>query len=247
MSDYRHLSKAPIAEALLDIRVLARTGFDPESFRAVAPELRNTYPYVEEQRGFETAFGVRNERLLVQTERELGLRGILLWSGDRKALAQFRIDGFTLNRLKPYKTWESLSSEARQLWPTYVKAASPERVTRLALRYINRIATAWPAHDLSEYLASPPSLPPGLTMRLSGFLTALTVEDIDTGLAANVTTALEMLPGSAANLILDIDAFKITDLEPEASAVWKVFDQLHDLKNRVFFAAVTKEVIESCK
>ena len=66
-----------------------------------------------------------------------GPDGYLFTSVDGRQVVQARLDGFTFSRLKPYDKWESLRDEARELWQHYVQIASPETVTRVALRYIN--------------------------------------------------------------------------------------------------------------
>ncbi len=60
-------------------------------------------------------------------------------SEDEVKLVQFRLDGFTFNRSKPYTSWEQVFPEAFGLWKEYVSLAAPEFVNRIAVRYINRL------------------------------------------------------------------------------------------------------------
>ena len=71
---------------------------------------------------------------------------MFLRSQDDLTVAQFRADGFTMNRLKPYTGWAMLLPQVLDLWDAYVTVAQPAHVARVALRYINRL-------DLSLRLA----------------------------------------------------------------------------------------------
>ncbi len=42
---------------------------------------------------------------------------------DRLNVAQFRRDGFTFNRLRPYTKWEEIRPEALRLWQLYTAKA----------------------------------------------------------------------------------------------------------------------------
>lgn len=103
---------------------------------------------------------------------ELGLQGVFFTSEDDKQTAQLRVDGFTLNRLKPYPNWDDLFSQAKMLWTLYIGVAQPVAVTRLALRYINHIQLPRETEDLSRYLRVPPQVPAELPQDVGAFLTA---------------------------------------------------------------------------
>lgn len=242
MSCHRHLRNAPIMEALLDIRVISRPGFRAEEFRQLREQMAAKYPSMEEQRGFQTEFGVKDGKPVPPTQTELGLTGVFFWTQDRLNAAQFRTDGFTFNRLRPYTSWEMIFPEAMRMWGLYTAVARPERVIRVALRSINRMIIPMPTGELSDYLAAPPGLPPDLDLKLGGFLTAVTLEDPQGGTAANVTTALEPPSGEGVPLILDIDAYKTVAMDPQDPEVQETFQALRVLKNDVFFGSLTENL-----
>jgi len=81
-----------------------------------------------------------------------GPDGYLFQSPIEKKIVQARIDGYTFNKLKPYESWDSFRTEARKLWNIYFQITKPVRITRIALRYINRIEIPLPMNDFKEYV-----------------------------------------------------------------------------------------------
>lgn len=245
MATPRHLANAPIREAIVDVRVKARQDFKAEQFRDLVSQLAPTHPVVEEQRGFEAVveFGPGGPRPPRTTEARL--RGLIFKSADQLDLAQFRVDGFTVNRLKPYTSWSQIFPRALEFWRGYVRVARPEMVTRLALRYINRIGLPRNLRDFGEVMLGPPPVPADLPQELSRFLTRVTVHDPETGLSAHVLQALETDPSAErANLILDIDAFGEEHVEPDSERIRGTFEALHEFKNRIFFGSLTEQTVE---
>src|SRR5262249_12837098 len=99
MAPPRHLSNAPITEAIIDFRVKRSKDFGVEGFHAVRERLRESYPHIEEQHQYEGRIEFRTGKS-ASTDR--GVNGFLFRTEDKLNVAQFRRDGFTFNRLKPY-------------------------------------------------------------------------------------------------------------------------------------------------
>ncbi len=244
MPQPRHLARAPITEAIIDYRVKARPEFRAEDFGAVRDHITARFPKVEERRGRTVSFkvGVPGS---VQTQ-DLGLQGLFFKTADDKEIAQFRVDGLTLNRLKPYTSWSDLYPRARDLWSLYASVAQPLAITRLAVRYINHVPLPSSVSDFDEYLRAAPPIPPELPQTLSAFLSRVTVHEPEFGLAAHVSQALEIgADGRQATVIVDIDAFRASDLEPQAASIDETFDRLHGFKNHIFFNLLTETALRS--
>src|SRR5579859_7697680 len=104
----RHLREAPITEAIIDFRVKSRAGLDPAVFSGVRPSLADRFPRLNEQRGGKITFEFAPGAATPPVTEDLGLQGLFFRSADEKMIAQFRTDGFTLNRLRPYTSWNEL-------------------------------------------------------------------------------------------------------------------------------------------
>lgn len=239
MPGVRHLQNAPITEAIFDLRVKARHDFDPHSFTALEAVLKTRFPRFEQRRVKRATFQILEGKPQPTVVEDLGSQGYFLHSSDGKLIAQFRVDGFTLNRLKPYTSWSDLYPTVKDLWRHYCEVAKPEVVTRLAVRYVNQIALRTDAQHFRDALTTFPAIPDSLPQEISGFLIRVTIKEPSKGIAAHLLQSLE--PGPS--VLLDIDAFCADEFSPSDPRIESVFQDLRELKNRVFFHSLSEDVL----
>lgn len=241
----RHLARAPIAEALIDFRVQLEEGFSLQHFDDVVNRMLKEYPKRGAIKTVYAKLGIGDP--IIRPDVTHGEFGVLVRAADEKSVAQFRLDGFTFNRLEPYTSWDDIYPETIRLWREYVMAAKPIEIVRLAARYINRLPFALPINNLQEYLTEPPRIPVGLPQTLRGYLTRLVVHDSVREQSAIVTQSFEPNPTEPeqAVILLDIDAFKDVHLKPsEEDQIDLVFNRLHAFKNEIFFRSITQKASE---
>lgn len=238
-SPYPHLSKAPIAEAVIEFRTLPRPDLSLTHLQELASALQPRFP---------------KQTLLRQAELSVNLppqgnptaepkahdHGLLLQSEDQKVIVRIATDNFAYSRLAPYTSWTEVFQQAFPLWQQYAQAAGPLAVSRYAVRYINQMDL--PADDPGKYLTAPPQAPIPLPQK--GFASRMVLEDERRSCTAVVTQATAPAPPRGRlQLLLDIDVFREgswkSDEISEAS-----FEGLHDLKNEIFFANLTQPTIE---
>lgn len=235
----RYLSRAPITEALFDFRVAPPSDFQPEKFSSLRDALRDKYPIMEEMRRFEAVFEVKSGKPVTEANTS-ALRGFVFKSEDGKTVAQFREDGFTLNRLAPYTSWADLCPEALRLWNVYLGSTHAEKLNRLALRYINRLKLP-PQGELDDWVdVGPPTFPGGPPF-LATFLIQQSRHDPATGYMANIIEALNANLGADSSVLtLDIDVYKSGGLGLSDAELQPTLDGLRKLKNDIFFGAITE-------
>lgn len=246
MTRVRHLSNAPIIEALFDFRVTLPKSFEVEQFRALAGAIGDRYPIVERMHLYEASLTFRpgTEKPMDAHTAELHPGGYAFRSSDRLSVAQFRLDGFTYNRLHPYTSWEELQPEILRLWRVYQDAARPETCSRITARYINKIDIP-SGGEISDFLIAPPTLPAGFPYILAGFITRVIIHDPKAGLFATVTQASQVhLDPQSSAVILDIEAYRHSDAGALDKDVEPTLAGLHDMKNRIFFGSLTKDQIK---
>jgi uncharacterized protein (TIGR04255 family) len=234
------LTNAPIAEAVLDMRVLRREGVDAAQFSGLAESLGPGYGQSAPMHSIEARFGIDRGRPVGPTQVQAAVGWVYQTAG---AVVQFRVDGFTFSKLEPYTNWESVFGEADRLWRIYVKIARPLEISRVAVRYINRLRLPGPA-ELRQYLEAPPVLPPPIPQAVREFLTRVVVDDGDHASAILIQALEASLDPATVPLLLDIDAFREVSLAPEDPSVAGIFEQLRRLKNDIFFASVTERTVE---
>lgn len=236
-----HLAHAPIAEAVIDFRVLRRDGVLADHFAGLTNRIGAEYNQSSVMQSVTARFGFESGRPVGPTQEQSAVGWLYQRPG---AVAQFRVDGFTFSKLEPYTTWEEVFAEALRLWRLYAVIAAPHETSRVAVRYINRLRLPGPA-DLGEYLESPPVLPAPIPQTLREFLSRVVVQDSGRNASAVLIQALESsLDPSKIPVLLDIDAFREVALPPEDPSLPEIFEQLRVLKNTIFFASVTEKTVE---
>jgi uncharacterized protein (TIGR04255 family) len=247
LSNYPTLTKAPITEALLDIRVKLSPNFDVKKIDSIYQEIKDLYPKKKEQRLSEFHFERKPGAESIKSMT--AINGFRYLSDDEKRIFQARLDGFTFNRLSLYTKWEDLRKEAYNLWLLYKKITSPEVITRVALRYINNLKIPMPMKEFGDYLKAPPTVPEALPQGVTSFLTRINI--YDPGLDANaiITQALEPAGAEPASLavVLDIDVFRIQSKGIDEEEAWNLLDKLRHFKNKIFFESITDKLLEVYK
>jgi uncharacterized protein (TIGR04255 family) len=242
---YPYLPRAPIMEAVVDWRVKLPATLDISKLKQAGESLGPKYHFAHEERHFQ--FGIKNIAPGTEAElstRELGTRGYRFHSEDDLEIAILSRDGFSFSRMKPYTKWETVFSEAERLWSVYRSVCQPEEVSRIAVRYINRILFPLPI-DFGKYLAAPPAVPSGAPPVIASLLSRLVLQDPPTGILTNVTQVIEGVPEEGGlPFILDIDAYIVKSMQPDANEVTSRFSALREMKNRVFFATLTNAAID---
>lgn len=245
MTSALHLNKAPIVEGLIDIRVKPADGFQPDGLLAISDLIKEQYPAHKEALRLEASFqfkaGQSPEQSLIQ--EKIGYRFDSL---DGKHVLQVQHGGFTVSRLKPYETWESLLAETRRLWTFYVSVAKPQAITRVATRYINRIDLNMAGLDFDDYLATPPNIPKSLPQAIREFLSRIVVRDEETDALLILTQALESPNVTAKTIpvIIDIDVLKEVTYPIESEDYWELLSKFRVLKNKAFFGCLTDKSLE---
>ena len=170
--------------------------------------------------------------------------GYAFRTSDNQRVVQFRSNGFTCNWLRPYAEWSDLRDMAVRMWQIYLGAAQPDQVVRLGLRYINHLELPVPRDDFAEYLTAQPNIPAALPQTLMSFFTRVAIQDEGIDCVAVVTQAFEgIINPKVFPLILDIDASKLVNLQPNSDEIWILLDQLRDFKNRIFFESLTEDAV----
>jgi len=243
MAEVRHLNNAPITEAIIDFRVKLPSEFKVEAFLELKKTIGDRFPKVEERKLFSSQLRIKKGKPQPPSAEYHGVQGYFFRPEDDKKVVQFRIDGFTFSRLKPYTYWEEMLEEARELWGMYCEIAQPEAVTRLATRYINHINIPLPIDDLSDYFTASPKIPDNAQGVISGFLSKVVVYDQELDVATNIVQALEKStkPDKYITVVLDIDSFKTGDFNVSNGEIWETFANLHNIKNQMFFSSITDE------
>ena len=235
--EYPKLKNTPITEALIDIHVKSSASMDAKKIFSIYESIKRQYPEKEELIKSKIKVPIRSEEPIQQTKYNIG--GYRYKTLDGKQIVQTRLDGFTFNRLRPYISWKEFRKESHRLWQIYKHVTSPELITRVALRYINKLNIPLTG-TLEDYLTAPPTVPKELPQSFSGFLMRVIIPEPSISAHAIITQALEHPLNDVAPIILDVEVIEEKD-------IWETIERLRDFKNKIFFNSITEKLKEKFK
>lgn len=249
MQSSRHYPNAPITEAIIEFQVAFDQVPTDETWNSIRAHVHDSYPTAEPV--MLGAFQVHSTPQLTFNMSQTNT-GFRYRSDDGTRAFQALTTGFTATRLRPYDNWERFKTEAQDLWAVYKQVARPHAVTRIALRYINRIELPGPTVDLQKYLRTSPEVADGFPNALTGFFMQLSMfqQDLSALLIVNETLLPAAAPSNDASgasvpnalpVILDIGLSREKQWDVDDDNVWDALDQLRDRKNQVFEASITDD------
>ena len=245
MAEHEILKNAPIEEALIDIRIKVKDDFAIQQLQSLGEKVGKQYPEQKERLKWEQHIDFKKEEVPIHHRKKIMADGYIFVSEDKKQVFQARIDGFTFSRLRPYMNWENLRDEASYLWTLYKEIISPE-ITRIAVRFINKIEIPFPLGNFNEYLIGSPIIPNEWPQGIASFFTRFVVYEQEVDAYAVIIQALEQgITENAIPIILDIDVFKEKqDCFKDDAEAWHIIEALRNIKNRIFFSSITEKTKE---
>lgn len=225
------LSNPPILEVVLDFGVEYPGGEDLGRLRAFIASLEAEYPDSQpiQQSGGDG-----------EPEKEIGY---FAYSPENTRAIQVSFRGLTVNELVPYTSWEDVSNQVRPLWDRFVEAFEISSVRWVGLRYINRLAHPTDETGTRQLLRSwPPFCEDLIERKPDGFLLRMEVPLTEPGVHAAISHALTYPDGENIELVIDNNVY-VPAYEGDASSIWDTLDKLRDIKNKLFFGALTEEAL----
>ncbi|MGI8554548.1 MAG: TIGR04255 family protein [Dehalococcoidia bacterium] len=250
---HRRYKKDPLTEAVIDLRVELPEGTHVEDLRGLHARLSDTYGAPQEMYENVATIEFRPGGSAPLARTAHARRGFRFDRADARRVMQARLDGFSYSAIAPYEEWETFRGEAKNLWELYRNAYHPIHVTRVAVRYINRIdiplhaANSNGALQLKDYFSTYPQVADGLAHNtMAGFIMQIHVPqpDIDSTLLVNQAVVPPPHPG-VFSVVLDLDLFREVQWDPtDDETVWGFLDILRVRKNDAFEASITDNTRE---
>jgi uncharacterized protein (TIGR04255 family) len=239
MKPTHQYSKAPITEAVIDIQAKVPPGTQPDVFEALATAEAGHYP--KKSNILQGAFHLQVGPGVQGSSSSQRFLGVRISDAEQKQLVQLRVNGFTMSRLHPYQGWHKLQPEAKRLWDLYKQAMKPTDITRVAVRFINRIDLPPDVKELETYITTLPQLAKGLNSKLEQFFMQLQLPQDDIKAMVVLTEARAQGPSDKLSILLDIDVFRDQDIPQQEDALWQLLEEFHVRKNEIFEASITQE------
>jgi uncharacterized protein (TIGR04255 family) len=234
---------APIAEAVIDLKVEWPAGDSLESLDSLASDLSLQFPTSGPLQTLELELqAAADAEPQVRTDRQL--IGRRLDNAARTRVLQVQRAGFTYSHLPPYTDWTTFRGEALPLWTHYVAVARVTHATRIAVRVINRLALAGEVGDVSKYCTLGLSVPAiGFPKPGKYFLQAQIDADTDVpGCKVIVNSGAAVIEGGRYELLLDFDLYCEGRWNTAVPDIWSLLDEMSVLKDKIFEACITDDL-----
>lgn len=257
MSTELHYPKAPIIEAIIDLRVVPVEEFDVERFASLHQILgEGTRKEKISLNQLQFSIEVEQDSTLPTTRYQERTEGFKFTQSDEHQVVQARLDGFTFRRSAPYGHWQDFRDAARKAWDQYASLYPFESIVRVALRTINRIDMPFDedengiqSADTHEYLNVSPMFPFRYPIQMNGFFLQMQFWQADLECDLIINQAIVPSPIlDVGSVILDFDLFKERFENPwistDEAQIWEYLEQLRVRKNELFQESITSKFKE---
>jgi uncharacterized protein (TIGR04255 family) len=236
-----HYDHAPIVEAILDASIQRVTPVQMEELAEVVLD-KEKYPHRVE---LITASGQMTVGSTVSASTTTQKIGYQFFRADKKVVVQCRVDGLAVSRLAPYLNWEDVYAEYARHWNRYMEIVTPNEVTQLAVRYVNRFDLPGNRVELSDYFRTYPEISPDIKYDLSGFLNQMHIPMPDIDGQAIITQARVPPPNhSVISVLLDIAVSMAMQTPASELNLESKMSILRSRKNELFEACMKKQARE---
>jgi uncharacterized protein (TIGR04255 family) len=232
---------APIIEAIIELQVHFA---DPGAARVARADfvasLSNDFPRQETMHRHDFKFEVQpGADPRISSEQGPGGWRMLNAKSDRILILLH--DTFTYSHMPPYTEWATFRAECEPLWKKYTAKCKPDRVSRLAVRNINRLKFPRGDVDLDNYLQIVPDVPSTIGV-VNSLLFQIQVAQPSIGPTAQSFVRLATDPVTdpeSQSFVLDIGVSLEGSWSPDEAAVWEQLTRLRDKKDELFEASIT--------
>ena len=228
-------TKPPVIEAVIDISLTSENEGISDKIDSLKLILKNEYPTQTDIQIVSTPIGQFEKAPKFE---KLGVR---FTSTDGHYVLQAKKNGFTFGVVNFYEGWEKFYLEAKKLWDKYCEKIHPQKVNRVATRFINRIDIPSESFKLEEYFNTYPTVLKNKECNLSGFFLQVQIPQEGGGIAIITQTITNSVnPGITTPILLDIGVFEEKQFESLEGA-WEKLKILRNQKNKLFEDSLTQK------
>lgn len=243
---FPHLVRAPIVEAVIDVRALCASPVEEKtamaSLRVQLPDYPTIVSQSEVRQEIKPGNGAAESRMA-----DLRWKGLRFASVDKLHVAQFNRDGFVFSRLQPYEGWEQFTREFERLWAMYRELGRVVDVQRIGLRFINRLQMEQGETNFESYIEPSPLPPKGLKLPFVSYFHQDVLLATGHPYMVNIIKTIQPPLDPAVQgfaLLLDIDAYTLQNFVAPPENLQRHLLEMRWLKNRAFFGSITETVAE---
>lgn len=162
---------------------------------------------------------------------------------DGGALIQIGPNTLAVNHLKPYSSWENFKQMIGRALNVYRKVASPQAISRIGLRYINRLEfPGLQSVDIESFLLAAPAVPSVVPQVFSSWMQRVEIPfEEANGLLALQSSSLREEGQQNVAFLLDLDFISLRAELVTLDSAMNWVERAHDEVEKTFEACITDE------
>jgi len=236
-------TNAPITEAVIEIRVLASEKVSAHALRASIKSIDPGFTALEPIVKLTGEIAIGPAATQVESSAvSQQLMGFQIENAEKKERICFTTESFSFHRLAPYEKWAKFAGDAQKFWGTYREIAKVSAISRIGVRYINRVNVPADASELGKFFLVQPMVPvANLGTTEKQFFQI--ISRIDELKAQSILNFAVLPPTEAGktSVIIDIDLSRTPNSTLDDDAIWKTLLALRNKKNEIFESCLTDE------
>jgi len=225
-------SNPTIAEALCELHFSLPGGrdFQQQWYGDFFNRASAKYPIMEPQEITEFIAGFGRKGMTQSKQERLRM---IYRHGGRSDLIQLSENILAVNVLPRYAGWSDFKSHIKTAWELFQDTASPDGLSRIGLRYINRIPKRFPTEPAVSWLRSSEYFPGKILESEEGYHSRFQLPLGPNRRLVVIVAELEE-DGGAHSIMLDIDTIRDAQVGAAWSEIEACLEELHDQVWEVF-------------
>jgi uncharacterized protein (TIGR04255 family) len=231
----------PIQEALCQV-VFHSTSWSFGSPAAIYELLRDAYP-AEPEQIIESGLQITPSKA-PSFRLEPQVPHVRFSSSEGNRTVMVGPTTLSIHVLSPYPGWEDFRRRIANALESYLAVVRPDSVSRIGVRYINRIVINEASFSLNDYFTYAPSTPDELDVVIADFFVRL-----ESGIPGSSRRLIQNFgsagsEGDSAAFVLDLDAIEAWEAAPglPATEALAAIETLRDFEREAFEALITDEL-----
>lgn len=236
---------APIEEAFVEFRFESSgREWDP-TLPGKLHQHQNIGPYYtgtpRTQRVIQADLNATGDKPSIKVQEGVGRIQLVNEQGTR--LIALGPDVLSVHTLRPYDRWDAYRPRIAEALAAYTDVVGgPIRVTRIDVRYINKIVLPDTVSLLETYFRCRPLATSGLPSKMGGFISQVEYIYPDDVRLLLAHASIQSAPGqSTAAYLLDLDVFIMPPIPLSVDKAMDFVDTLHEREGEAFEAIITDE------
>lgn len=161
----------------------------------------------------------------------------------RPLMLQLAENSLSINTFAPYEGWKVMSSDILEAWKRVEEILQPRIISRIGLRYINRIDKETERDRPSTWLVANDYISEGILHSGPGFLLREEIHlDTENVLIITLGDPTSDINSEHGAIIFDIDRIVEREIETKPEVLQQEIDRLHTGVWEVFSSAISEKL-----